>query len=613
MKHLLASASVAALATLPRVALAQDDAFDLGTITVSASQTPVETKRTGTVVEVVEQDEIEKSSSVRVSETLDTLPGISLSGNGGLGTSSVLRIRGLSGKYVPVYIDGIDMTDPSSVQTQYSFGALTTAGIGRIEVLKGSQSAIYGSEAIGGVINISTLRATEMGTHYRYSVEAGSYDTYAATFGVTTKSEQGELAFTLSHITTNGFSAAEEDAGNPEADGYTGTTLILTGAYQATETVKLGFALNYLDSETDQDGSPAPAFALTDTNDQELATRLGARIYAEIEGGAVDHTLSLAYSETDREYNSGANRNFNGRRTEVGYKGVTQMGAVDLAFGTSYTEEKSDLDGVKNTYEIASIFGEAQYAASENVDLSFALRHDDHSTFGGFTTGRLAANWRVTSDTTLRASIGTGFRAPSLYELFHPVYGNPGLEQEESRSAEVGVEHRFANDAQVKATVFYTEIDNLIGFSGGGYNQVSGTSTTKGLELSGRMALGAGTDLFGSYTYTDGKDAKGNQLVRVPKHDFVIGVETEITDKLSGQLTLNYAAGRADETDFSTFPSTKVAMPDYTVVNASMTYDFNETTEGYVRLENLTNEQYQTSYGYGTSDRAIYFGVRASF
>lgn len=600
MKHLLASASVLAMATLPRVALAQDDAFDLGTITVSASQTPVETKRTGTVVEVVEQEEIEKSSSVRVSETLDTLPGISLSGNGGLGTASTLRIRGLSGKYVPVYIDGIDMTDPSSVQTQYSFGALTTAGIDRIEVLKGSQSAIYGSEAIGGVINISTLRATKMGTHYRYSVEAGSYDTYAATFGVTTKSEQGELAFTLSHIRTNGFSAAEEDAGNPEADGYEGTTLFLTGAYQATETVKLGFAFNYLDSTTDQDG-----FRVDDLTAQELATRLGARVYAEIDGGAVDHTLSLAYSKTEREYPVGFNRFFTGERTEVGYKGVTQMGAVDLAFGANYSEEEFAVDTINGTYRTTSIFGEAQYAASENVDLSFALRHDDHSTFGGFTTGRLAANWRVTADTTLRASIGTGFRAPSLYELFHPVYGNPGLEQEESRSAEVGVEHRFANDAQVKATVFYTEIDNLIEFSGGGYNQVPGTSTTKGLELSGRMALGAATDLFGSYTYTDGKDSSGNQLVRVPEHDFVLGVEAELTDKLSGQLVLNHVAGRANDGGS--------AMPDYTVVNASMTYDFNETTEGYVRLENLTNEEYQTSYGYGTSDRAIYFGVRASF
>ncbi|UOA27760.1 TonB-dependent receptor [Pseudosulfitobacter sp. DSM 107133] len=608
MKHLLASASVAALATLPRVALAQDDAFDLGTITVSASQTPVETKRTGTVVEVVEQDEIEKSSSVRVSETLDTLPGVSLSGNGGLGTSSVLRVRGLSGKYVPVYIDGIDVTDPSSVQTQYNFGALTTAGVGRIEVLKGSQSAIYGSEAIGGVVNITTLRATEMGTHLSYSVEAGSFDTYAATFGVTTKAERGELALTLSHARTKGFSAFEEnDRVNPEADGFKGTTLILTGSYDATDLVTLGFALNYIDSETDQDGFPAPAYVLADTADQELTKRLGTRVYAEIEGAAVDHTISLTYTDTKREYPIGFNRDFHGQRTEASYKAVTQAGAVDLAFGASYSQEEFAVDAISGTYEIASVFGEAQYAASENVDLSFALRHDDHSTFGGFTTGRLAGNWRITADTTVRASVGTGFRAPSLYELFHPFYGNPALQQEESRSAELGIEHHFPNAAMVKATVFYTEIDNLIeyDFATSGYNQVPGTSTTKGIELSGRMTLSAGTDLFGSYTYTDGKDSSGNQLVRVPKHDFVLGVEAELTDKLSGQLVLNHVAGRANDGGN--------AMPDYTVVNASMTYDFNDSTQGYVRFENLTNAQYQTSYGYGTSDRAVYFGVRASF
>lgn len=607
MKHLLASASVLALATLPGVALAQDDAFDLGTITVSASQTPVETTRTGTVVEVVETDEIQNSPSIRVADTLDTLPGVSLSGNGGLGTSSALRIRGLSGKYVPVYIDGIDVTDPSSVQTQYNFGALTTAGVGRIEVLKGSQSALYGSEAIGGVVNITTLRATEMGTHLSYSVEAGKYDTYAATFGVTTKAERGELALTLSHARTNGFSAADENDGNTEADGFKGTTLILTGSYDATDLVTLGFAVNYIDSVTDQDGFPAPAYVLADTADQELTKRLGTRVYAEIDGAVVDHTVSLNYTDTKREYPIGFNRDFHGQRTEVSYKGVTQAGAVDLAFGASYSQEEFAVDAITGSYEIASVFGEAQYALSENADLSFALRHDDHSTFGGFTTGRVAGSWRVTADTTLRASIGTGFRAPSLYELFHPFYGNPTLQQEESRSAEIGVEHHFANAAMAKATVFYTEIDNLIeyDFATSGYNQVPGTSTTKGLELSGRMALSAGTDLFGSYTYTDGKDSSGNQLVRVPKHDFVIGIEADLSDKLSGQLVLNHVAGRANDGGN--------AMPDYTVVNASMTYDFNDTTQGYLRLENLTNEQYQTSSGYGTSDRALYLGVRASF
>lgn len=111
--------------------------------------------------------------------------------------------------------------------------------------------------------------------------------------------------------------------------------------------------------------------------------------------------------------------------------------------------------------------------------------------------------------------------------------------------------------------------------------------------------------LKGAYTYLDAKDATGNQLIRVPKHDFVLGVEADLTDKLSGQLVLNHVAGRADDGGS--------AMPDYTVVNASMSYDFSDTTQGYVRLENLTNEEYQTSFGYGTSDRAIYFGVRASF
>ncbi len=615
MKHLLATASVLAIGSVPGTVLAED-IFDLGEIVISASQTPTEAKRTGTTVEVVEEEDLQAAPSARISEVLDTEPGISISGNGGLGTTSTVRVRGLSGQYVPVYIDGIDMTDPSGTQTSYNFGALSKAGIGRIEVLKGSQSAIYGSEAIGGVINITSRRAAEIGTEYFTEVEVGSFNTYSATFGVATKSELGELALTISHVTTDGYSAADENDGNTEADGFTGTTLYLTGAYEVSETVRLGFALHHLDSETDQDGFlSVPPFTFGDTPDFEKATRTGARVYAEIEGETIAHTLSLSFSDTEREYPlTSFTRNFNGERTELGYKGVTQLGATELAFGASYSEESFDADTTSGTYEIASVFAEAKYAASEDLDLSFALRHDDHSTFGSFTTGRIAASWQLGTDTTLRASIGTGFRAPSLFELFDPSFGNPALEQEESRSAEIGIEHRYGSGALVKATAFYTEIDNLIqyfdpdGFFGpipGAYAQVAGTSRTRGIELVARMPLASGYEVFGSYTYTDAEDASGNPLLRVPEHDFVLGVNADFTDALSGQLVLNHVAGRPNDGG--------LVMEDYTVLNASITYDFSDSTQGYVRLENLTNEEYQTSAGYGTSDRAVFFGVRASF
>ena len=174
-------------------------------------------------------------------------------------------------------------------------------------------------------------------------------------------------------------------------------------------------------------------------------------------------------------------------------------------------------------------------------------------------------------------------------------------------SFDLGLEHTYASGANVKATVFYNKIDNLIGYSAGSYTQVSGLSQTKGLELSGEYELTNGIMLTGSYTYTDSQDAAGKQLVRVPRHDLVIGANTKLGQRFTIGLQANRIAGRANDG----FPSR--AMPDYSVANATLNYAVSDTSEIYLRVENLFDKEYQTSAGYGTSDRAIYFGVRASF
>ena len=606
MKNLLTSASVLALATLPHAASAQD-VFDLGTITISASQTPTETARTGASVEVVTQEDLNAAPAARIVETLDYLPGVSVSGNGGLGASATLRLRGLSNTYIGVYVDGIDVSDPSRTQTQFDFGSLTSGGIGRVEVLKGSQSAIYGSEAIAGVVNIQTRGASEIGSEYFVDVEVGSYGTRSATLGAATKSERGELALTFTQTDTNGFSAQDENDGNTEADGFSGTTLAVKGSTVATDTVTLGFALNFADSVTNQDGYDVTTNTYSDTDDSIESSRRAGRVYAEIDGTAVDHTVGLSFSDTERHYPLGYTSDFNGERTELSNTSVTQLGGVQLAFGGSYSEETFDADTATGTYEITSFFSEAKLAPTAALDLSVALRRDDHSVFGGFTTGRFAASLQMDDATTLRASLGTGFRAPSLYELFAPSYGNTALTPEESQSAEIGVERRFDNGGSVEATVFTTEIDNLIGFdmTTFAYAQTPGQSQSRGVEVAAATPLTSGIEAFGSYTYVDAVDADDAQLVRVPTHDLVMGVSASLGANMNGQLVANHIAGRANDGGN--------VMADYTVLNAVVQYDFNDSTQGYVRFENLTDEEYQTSNGYGTSDRAVYFGLRAAF
>lgn len=601
MKHLLATASALALATLPQTVAAQD--FDLGEIVIHSNLSATEADRSGATTDVLDLDGASSEGTTPVADRLDTLPGVSITRNGSYGASTNLRLRGLSGYYVGVRVDGIDVSDPASTQAQFNWGALTTAGLSRVEVLKGSQSALYGSEAIAGVVNLTSARATEDGTKVSFSAEGGSYNTRSATGTIATRSERGELALTLSHFSTDGFSHADENDGNIEADGYKATTAILSGAFQASDSVRLGFSFLAQDSESDLDGFPAPTYTFADTADMEMATRFGGRVFAEIETGAISHTLSISGMKTEREYPTGFSKNFSGERLEFDYRGLADLGGGSIAFGATSSEEKFTIDALSGNYRINSVFAEYQRALSENADLSLSARHDDHSVFGGHTTGRAALAFRPAEGTVVRASLGTGFRAPSLYELFGP-FGNAGLNPETSTSAELGVEKSYDNGASVRITGFYTEIDDLIQWAGIGYAQVPGTSKTKGIELAAEAPLSDAVSVFGSFTYTDARSNFGTRLLRVPTHDTVIGVNAQIGSRASAQATLQHVRGLTDLGG---------AMPSYTVANASFAYDISDTTQAYLRVENLFDEEYQVVNGYGTSDRAVFFGLRGEF
>ncbi|TNF58551.1 MAG: TonB-dependent receptor [Rhodobacteraceae bacterium] len=613
MKHILGTASAAALILGGGAAGAQG--FDLGEIVIFANQTETEAFRVGVTVETLDADDIESGPASGVAETLDRLPGISVNANGGPGKSASLFVRGLPDRYTAVRLNGIDITDPSSVQTQYNWGGLSGAGLDRIEVLKGSQSALYGSEAIAGVINMTTFRPTENGMSYRFGVEIGSFDTLRTDVSVGYRSDTAMLALTLSQVDTDAFSAADENQGNTETDPFKGRLALLSGRFAVSDIVTLGFDAIYEEQETNIDAGGGVG---GDADRPFFTDRKGARVYAEIETGTVSHEIGLSRFETTRQdpLTPFGSPRFDSSRTEADWIATTTAPLGPLAFGLAWTEEEATFSNGTFAYRTASAFAEYQMALGEDVDLTLSGRYDDNSRFGGALTGRAALAWRPAEGTVVRASLGTGFRAPSLNELFGPfntLVPNPALEPEESRSAELGIEHRYSGGAFVKATVFYTEIDNLIGFvSGppplflGGYTQTPGTSTAKGLELSGELPLGQGFSLIGAYTLTDSRLATGERQPRVPRHDLLLGIAAEMGNGWAGQVLVNHVADRIDG-----FPAAPV--PDYTVATLQISYDVTEAATAYLRIENLFDEEYQTAAGFGTSDRAVYFGIRANF
>ena len=583
--------------------------FDLGTLVLSSSLTPVEQGRTGTSVDILEGAEA-GGNDTTVIDALTRLPGVSSISNGGLGANGTIQIRGLPSRYVGVRINGIDVTDPSGTQNQFNFGGYTASGVERVEVLKGAQSALYGSEAIGGVINITTFRPEGLGFSGAAQIEGGSFDTYSGTLSGGYRSERGFVALSYGRVTSDGISA---QSFNTEKDGFEQDTVSASAEYDVTDSVTVGGALLYRSGDIEIDRS---RFA-NDATGEVSAEEFGARVFSTFETGALTHTLSYGYFDIVRKDPGGSTTRFDGERQTLSYLGSAELGARStLNIGLERQEEDIDSGVTVGSEDNTSATAEWLFSPNGQIDLSAALRYDDNSSFGGQTTGRLAAVWRPEETLAFRAVVGTGYRAPSLFERFSS-FGDPALQPENSTSYELGVEKSYAGFGTVKATVFYTDIEDLIDFDGaatscgsgfGCYNQIPGTTTSKGVELSGEVFLTERVTLFGAYTYTDA-ETDGARLARTPKHDAVLGLGAEFTDRLAGYFDIRHVADVVP----SQFAPANNKVGDYTLVGAGVSYDVGGGTEVYLRVENLLDEDYETAGGFNQPGRAAYVGLRASF
>jgi vitamin B12 transporter len=610
---------LAGVAPLAIAAGAQaQDAFDLGAITISANRTATALARTGTSVSVVGEDALLKAGDTTVASYLSRLPGLSLTTQGPLGNTATLRIRGADGRYLAVYIDGIRVSDPSSTETSFDFGSLLAADMGRIEVLRGSQSALYGGSAVGGVINIETRRAAEDGLHQTAAGEAGSYGTVGLSYGMTQKSGPLELTLGLTHLRTDGYSAA---AGGTEADGAEATRLSLGARHAVTDALTVGG--NFFTQRTRQDYDGLDAFfVFGDQDNVQTRRETGARLFAELQTGATTHVFDLSAYDVTRDLNeAGTLSSFNGRRLALGWQATTTMSdALTLVYGADTMQETgtyANLPSGSADTRISGVFAQALWSPTDALYVSGAVRVDENSTFGTFPTGRVAMAWRPADDLTVRASVATGFRAPSLDERFGDYsafgfVGNPNLTPEKSKSYELGVEKTFAGGASLSVTVFQLNIDNLI-VSNSTFTSlvnVPGKSVRKGVELAAAVPLGERLTLTGAYTYTDAKRPDGTDLIRVPMHELALTLEGQVSDRVKASLTAKHAGGRIDN-DVNTFAV--VDMPDYTVVNAQVSYDIGNDAEVVLRAENLFDADYQLTNGYGTAGQSVYVGLRKSF
>ena len=577
--------------------LAQET-YDLGEIYVSAGLQEININKTGSSVLVLQSDEL-KANVLDAVNLLDSQPGVAMSSSGGVGSQTGIRLRGLSQSYVAVRVDGVDVSDPTGTQNSYDFGGVIPFGFDQIEILKGSQSAIYGSEAIGGVLNFKTNTSNTLGKKTDTNLTVGSNNTLAANFKYTQIQDSGSYALSINNISTDGYSAKSN---NEEADPYSKTEIRFVVDQNISDQLTLGATALYSDEEIDYDGFDHE----TDHIDR---SRAAGSVYASFETGSVTNKITRSFSKTDRYDLNGWNKSFIGNRDVWSYTGQTIVNGANVTFGYENIAEEANIDGqIKDSKETALV-SEIIYALGNSSDISLAARQTSSKNYGDDTTFRIASINRHQNELTSRLVLSSGFRAPSLYELFDSFYGNSTFIPETSLNAEIGLVKKFTEATNLSVTIFNNTVDNLIEFNNDTfiYEQNNGSTKTNGLELSSNLKVSDTVTLNTDYTFTTSET--GNvKAVRVPKHDLVLAIEKQFNDNFSGLASLRVARDIED----TVWPS-NIQMPNYEILDISLTYDINDKSSVYLQVKNLVDEQYETIKGYNTGGRQVFAGIRASF
>jgi len=621
--------------TLASIAARADDAA----IVVTATRTEQSADEVGQALSIIDAEAIRRRQTDVVVDLLRTLPGVSFTRNGGVGTTTSVYVRGAESDQTVALIDGVKLNDPSSPGGGFNFGNLLVGNIARIEVLRGSQSVLWGSQAIGGVVNITTLEPTDV-LAANARAEYGWRGTRELVGNISEKFGPASVSVGAGDFRTHGISSFSEDRGGAERDGYHNFGAHAKVKVDVTDAVSFDVRGWYSNGKVDLDGFPAPSYSLGDTNEysrtKELVGYTG--LNAALLDGRFHNRIGVAHTETRRNNYDPEGFIFetfdsNGRNTRFEYQGIFDVTeTVRTTFGAESERSKfvtSSFGGpaTRGEARINSGYAELLVKPFTGLTTTVGVRHDDHDEFGGKTTKAASAAWTPNENVTIvRASYSEGFKAPTPYQL-QSEYGNALLNPESARGWDAGVTQRFFDrKVEVAATLFQRTSHDLINFvsciapfSGictdrpfGTYDNVS-RARSEGVELTALVTPIDALIVQANYTNTKSEDRSrdsatfGNALVRRPRETSSALVDYAWRFGLETGLTFTHTGSTFDDA------SNTRRVEGYDVVDLRVAYPFMNNFEVQARIENLLDEDYETVYRYGAPGRASYVGVRFSY
>ena len=607
-------------------------------VVVSASRVPLPSTAVGSAVTVITGEELENKQSRFVADVLREVPGVAVNRTGNFGGLTQVRIRGAEANHTLVLIDGMEVGDPFN-GSEFDFSQLLTNDIERIEVLRGAQSALYGSEAIGGVISITTKRARE-GFSASLAAEGGSFLTRNVRGSASAGFEDFDLRVGMEIFETDGFdispSGDEDDSSQVRSANF-------RSAYRPAENLEFRVNGRLVDREAETDTQDFVTTgeaidANTDFEGQEINLRTEGQL--DLFGGAWEQILGGAFTRSDIDrFNGGTFTSGSvGSKRKLDYQsnviletpnlmdtvhGFTVFGEVEQERFENIQPFVPAANQVEQTINYA-VVGEYRLQAFDRLFLSGSVRYDKFDEFEDATTYRVTGSFDVLeTGSRLHASYGTGIKAPSFFELFGFIpdqfVGNPNLEAERSEGWDVGIEQQFL-DGRIVADVTYFQadlFDEIAGSSGGGLPStinLSGESKRNGVETSLRVVPFDGLTLTGSYTYLRTSEPGGLSEVRRPRHTASFNANWSFLDE---RANLNLGVDYNGETDDLEFASAttrnRIRLDDYALVSLAGRYEPIEGVEVFGRIENALNQNYEEVFGFETPGRAVFVGARVSF
>ncbi len=615
-----ATISLLALATATPALAESDDSQRGGDIVVTASGIEQSRDEVGQAITIIDAETIEKRQMVDIVELLATTPGVRFSRAGSTGSVASISLRGAETTQTLVLIDGVKVNDPSGIGDGYDFGHLLTGNVDRIEVLRGSNSVVHGSQAIGGVISLMTATPAE-GFAASASADYGYSDTLNAKADVSGTAGRISGGIGAAYFRTDGISSA---AVGTERDGYKNF------AGNARLKIALGDALSldlrgyYINADLDYDsffGTPADSADVAKLDQYVGYAGLNLALF----DGRFTSRAAVTWLRNDRDYyfvrGTAPDYGYSGTNLRFEYQGVVSpVEQAKLIVGYEHERPDYDFFGFGSTdsqrANIDSVYALGIVQPFAGLSVTGGIRHDDHSQFGGATTLGANANYSPNAGATnFRLSYGEGFKAPSLYQLYDTFSGNTALRPERSKSYDVGIDQSLADGrALISLTAFLRNTNDQINYDNATftYGNIDRTRA-KGIEATLALKPVDALNVTASYSYIDARDRSGRpafdgkRLPRRAEHAVSLSADYDWSFGLSTGATLTMVGDSFDD------PANNVPLDGYALAGVRASFPVSRNFEIYGRVDNLFDADYTTASDYGVYGRAAYGGVRARF